>query len=322
MNQRIVTTSGKQALNAIYLLIGINILVYTYRNDFLPHLNINRTYRILDGNLQSMLLSIFYHVDPTHLTMNMLCIYQTGFELYVNSSSKRWRSFSMPIISYLICGFGSFYGVELLSKYHTYQMELKMQKARVANQCTHWMCKSINNALGRDVVSSYITNVWSDWTTTFPVKLSMWHFRLIRRIGASAAVYGWVGMRLFTSWYSPYHSKMHGLDVVLWMGILAHELSKCPLSLQDLQVSTFLEEGNVDHTAHFFGAIIGMLWAALVLLWDKVGGVFWRWRGESGGRRLGERWEDEYLAQERLMEQDQERRQLSRLLYDGERTVI
>jgi hypothetical protein len=83
---------------------------------------------------------------------------------------------------------------------------------------------------------------------------------------------------------------MHGLDVVLWMGILAHELSKCPLSLQDLQVSTFLEEGNIDHTAHFFGAIIGMLWAALVLLcslesvrprWLSFGG--WCWYLSFGG---------------------------------------
>ncbi len=142
---------------------------------------------------------------------------------------------------------------------------------------------------------SYITNAWSDLTTTIrfaDVKWSMMHYQMVYRIGASGVVYGWMGMRLFTSWMSPHHSRLDGLDYLFLVVTLAHDLSKSPLSLEGLRVSVFLEEDGIDHSAHLMGAGTGVIWALAIIIWEKV--VPFRWRSNSvAGRRLGTRWEDE-----------------------------
>jgi membrane associated rhomboid family serine protease len=137
----------------------------------------------------------------------------------------------------------------------------------------------------------------------------MYHFQLVRRIGASGVIYGWMGMRLFTSLFSRHHSKMSNVDYFFLIGTFAHDLSKSPLTLDELSISTFLDGDNVDHAAHFFGAVGGIILALIILLWDQFLSAGWRsWRGE--GIRLGERWEVEQTRVER----DRERRERSRLL--------
>ena len=95
------SSSSDHALGALHLLIIINILVHLFRNDLTSQLSLTKTYRIFDGNLQSMLLSMFYHLEPTHLVLNMMALYRFGNELFVNSSSRRWRSFWTVILSYI-----------------------------------------------------------------------------------------------------------------------------------------------------------------------------------------------------------------------------
>jgi hypothetical protein len=209
------------------------------------------------------------------------------------------------------CGLLSFKGLEMLSKYHEHQWRTKLSNARYANKCTHWLCDSINQGFGIDV-TSYFTNAWSDLTTAFPfadVISSMYYFQLVRRIGASGVVYGWMGMRLFTSLFSRYHSRMSSWDYFFLISTLAHDLSKSPLTLDELRISTFIEGDGIDHAAHLFGAIGGMVLALFIMMWDKMSSMQWRsWRGR--GIRLGERWEDE----QRRAERDQQRRERSRLL--------
>eukprot|EP00571_Detonula_confervacea_P013394 CAMPEP_0172302794 /NCGR_PEP_ID=MMETSP1058-20130122/4452_1 /TAXON_ID=83371 /ORGANISM="Detonula confervacea, Strain CCMP 353" /LENGTH=329 /DNA_ID=CAMNT_0013013409 /DNA_START=84 /DNA_END=1070 /DNA_ORIENTATION=+ len=310
--------SSERAKTALCLLIAINILIYAYRDNFRSHLHLRRTYRIHDGNFQSMLLSIFYHMEPTHLFVNMIALHRYGSELFVNSSSRKWQSVFVVILSYVACGIGAFLGIELLSCFHEYQWEQKLSKARYASRCNHWLCDSLNGALGEDV-SGFFTNAWADLTTSFQfadLKMSMWYYQAIYRIGASGVVYGWMGMRLVTSWLSSHHSRLDGLDYFFLIATLAHDLKESPLSLEDLRMSVLLESDGVDHAAHLMGAIFGMFWALALILWEKVtsfgfGGR--RWWGSSGGgtgRRLGARWEDEQL----LHQQQQQRRDNSRLL--------
>ncbi|KAL7541546.1 hypothetical protein ACHAXR_011025 [Thalassiosira sp. AJA248-18] len=309
--------SSERAKTGLYILILANILIFAYRDDLRQHLNLRRTYRIHDGNLRSMLLSIFYHMEPTHLFMNMIALHRYGSELFVNSSSRRWHSVFVIIISYVVCGVGAFLGIELLSQYHEYQWEQKLNNARYARRCNHWLCDSLNDVWGGDV-SSYFTNTWADLTTSFQfadVKLSMLYYKVIFRIGASGVVYGWMGMRLITSWLSPYHSRLNGLDFFFLVATLAHDLSESPLSLEDLRVSIFLEGDRIDHAAHIMGAAFGMIWALALILWEKITsfgyrGMRWRWGSNSGGRRLGARWEEE----QRIHQQEQQRMQNSRLL--------
>ncbi|KAL7547037.1 hypothetical protein ACHAWF_010359 [Thalassiosira exigua] len=312
--------TSERARTSIYLLIVVNVLIFAYRDDLRPHLNLRRAYRIYDGNLSGMLLSIFYHVDPTHLFMNMIALHRYGSEVFVNSSSKKWHSPFLVIASYVACGIGAFVGIELLSRYHEYQWEQKISSARRASRCNHWLCDSLNQAFGEDV-SSYFTNVWADLATSFQfsdIKLSMWYYQVVTRIGASGVVYGWMGMRLLTSWLSPYHSRLDGLDFFFIVATLAHDLNESPLSLDDLRMSVLLEGDGVDHAAHIMGALFGLLWALALILCEKITsfrfGGWWSFRGD--GRRLGARWEDD----EAIRQQQQQRRENSRLLRTNERT--
>lgn len=300
--------STEQAKRGLTFLILINVLIHLFQNDFREHINLNKTFRINNGDLSSMLLSIFFHMEPSHLIINMLSLHRYGSETFVHSSSKRWHSFFLVVASYLICGIGAFVGVELLSQYHEYQWEQSLQDARWKNRCTHWLCHKLNDATGLEL-SSIFTNLWSDWKTSFrfaEAKLSMFYFRSVHRIGASGVTYGWMGMRLVTSWMSPYHSRLNGMDYFFLLVALSHDLSKIALSLKDLKMSIFLEEDNVDHSAHLMGFMFGMIWAIILVTWERVPSM--RWRGD--GSRLGARWEEE----EQRQHQDQQRRELSRLI--------
>jgi membrane associated rhomboid family serine protease len=307
------SSSSERAKSALHLLILINILIYVIRDDLRTrqYLNLHHTYRIrgheddgLSTTIPSMLLSIFYHTEPSHLFMNMLALHRYGSDLFIHSSSRKlWQSVWFILISYLLCGMGAFAGIELISWYHDYQWEQKKNKARIANRCTNWLCNTVNDVLGGGTldIASYVTNAWSDLTTTIQfadVKLSMMQYQMVYRIGASGVVYGWMGMRLITSWLSPYHSRLNGLDYFVLIGTLAHDLKKSPLLLEDLRISVFLEGDNIDHSAHLMGVIVGMIWACMIILCEKV--VPFRWGSSSrGGRRLGTRWEDEQNRLER-----------------------
>ena len=313
-------SSSSGAKSGLTFLILINVLVHLFRkNDFRNHLHVHNTYRINDGDLSSMLLSIIYHMDSTHLLVNMLSLNRYGSEVFVHTSSRRWSSsFVLLVLSYVVCGIGAFIGVELLSYYHDYQWEKRIQDARLRNRCIHWLCQSINDAVGGDL-SSIFTNVWSDWATSFRfshVRFSMFYYRSIHRIGASGVVYGWMGMRLITSLLSPYHTNLNGIDYFFLTIALAHDLSKSPLSLEDLRLSTFFEEGSVDHSVHLMGFVSGMMWAMLLITLEKVANFGFpslRWRG--GGRRLGAQWEED----QRRQLQEQQRRQNSRLIHVEQR---
>ena len=268
-----------------------------------------------------MLLSIIFHMDSSHLIVNMLSLHRFGSEVFVSSSSKRWHSFFLLVLSYVICGVGALIGVELLSHYHEYQWEQLIQNARVRHKCYHWLCQSMNDAVGTDL-SSIFTNIWSDWKTSLrfaDVKLSMFYYNSIHRIGASGVVYGWMGMRFISSWLSPYHSRLNAIDYFFLTIALAHDLSKSPLSLEDLRLSTFSKDGSVDHSVHLMGFVVGMMWAVVLITLERVSnyGIFCRlgwWHGRSGGgRRLGARWEEE----QRQLLQEQQRRQHSRLIHAG-----
>lgn len=305
------SNSSERAKSALHLLILVNILIYAIRDDLRTrqYLNLHHTYRILDRDgliptILSMLLSIFYHTEPSHLFMNMFALHRYGSDLFIHSSSRKfWQSVWFIMISYLICGMGAFAGIESISWYHGYQWEQKKNKARIANRCTHWLCNTFNDVLGGGTldIASYVTNAWSDLTTTIQfadVKLSMMQYQMVHRIGASGVVYGWMGMRLMTSWLSPYHSRLNGLDYFFLVGTLAHDLNKSPLLLEHLRISVFLEGDNIDHSAHLMGVIVGMIWAFMIILWEKV--VPFRWGSSSrGGRRLGTRSEDEQTRLER-----------------------
>lgn len=310
--------SIERARTALHLLIVLNVLIYAYRDNFRPQLGLRQTYRAIDGNVRSMVLSIFYHTDPSHLFVNMMTLYRYGSELFLTTSSMRWRSMHVIVLSYLICGMGAFVGIELLSRYHVYQWERKVKDAREASRCSHWFCGTVKDYLfgGADVASLF-TNAWADLTTTLEyadVRFSMWYYQMIYRIGASGVVYGWIGMRIITSWLSPYHSQLNVLDYVFLSATIAHDVHESALTLDDLRSFRLLEGDGIDHTAHVMGVVSGMIWAMALIVWEKLPSLQWKlWGtgvGGGEGRRLGSRLEEE----QRIQEQQRQRVQSSRLL--------
>lgn len=138
-------------------------------------------------------------------------------------------------------------------------------------------------------------------------------------------------MRLISSFLSPYHSTMDGLDLFFIVATIGYDLKESPLSLNNLRVSVLLD----DHATHVSGFLCGIVWALILTSWIRLTspgfGIRWRW-WKGTGRRLGASWED----QQRLQQEREERRQNSRLIniqngassanescyYDTARTVI
>lgn len=334
-----IMSTASRATTALQVIIGVNVLVHLLRDDLRPYLSIRNTYSVGDGSLKAMLLSIVYHVDTSHLLVNMLSLYRYGSELFVSTSSKRWSDTTRVVLCYVLCGLGAFFGVEFLSRYHEAEWHRRVASARRAGRCTHWLCGAINDALGVDA-SSLITDLLADAKTSMmnsdsllvrgkllkmqlftpsrtrtltPLVSSqgMFHFQQIKRIGASGVVYGWMGMRLTTSWLSQYHRRMDALDFFFVVLSIAYDFRQSPLTLDDIRLSALMKSDGIDHQAHIMGALFGIMLAVILIQWDKLCDYLKFRRG--AGRRLGSRWEDE----QRIRQRENDRRRNSRLINEN-----
>mmetsp|Transcript_906 Transcript_906/g.2113 ORF Transcript_906/g.2113 Transcript_906/m.2113 type:complete len:322 (+) Transcript_906:3142-4107(+) len=306
-------STASRATTALQVIIGVNVLVHLLRDDLRPYLSIRNTYSVGDGSLKAMLLSIVYHVDTSHLLVNMLSLYRYGSELFVSTSSKRWSDTTRVVLCYVLCGLGAFFGVEFLSRYHEAEWHRRVASARRAGRCTHWLCGAINDALGVDA-SSLITDLLADAKTSMMNSdslLGMFHFQQIKRIGASGVVYGWMGMRLTTSWLSQYHRRMDALDFFFVVLSIAYDFRQSPLTLDDIRLSALMKSDGIDHQAHIMGALFGIMLAVILIQWDKLCDYLRFRRG--AGRRLGSRWEDE----QRIRQRENDRRRNSRLINEN-----
>ena len=113
-------------------------------------------------------------------------------------------------------------------------------------------------------------------------------YKAVPRIGASGAVFGVLGARLFTSFFSPYHSRLSQTETLYFLAIVAYEASLTPVQLNSLW-DLFVMGDTVDHAGHFFGLLSGIILAyGFQRLQSKRDRRRWDW-GASGGRRLGTR---------------------------------
>ena len=120
---------------------------------------------------------------------------------------------------------------------------------------------------------SSLTNAFAELITLIQfaeVCISMYYFQLMYRIGASGVVYGWMGMRLVKSLMLPNLSRLNALDCFFLISALVHDLQESALSLDDFQKIPLLEGDGIDHTAHVMGVVSGMIWALLLILWEKL----------------------------------------------------
>uniref|UniRef100_A0A6U9W7X7 Peptidase S54 rhomboid domain-containing protein n=1 Tax=Pseudo-nitzschia australis TaxID=44445 RepID=A0A6U9W7X7_9STRA len=233
----------------------------SWHNDILWHSH-NYT------NVTSTVASLFTHADLEHLFSNMFLLWITGKQLFVRRSENftqqqqdQHQSSSLSLFSwtsplaflwfYLGSQFLSVAGCRLIC----YWLDREWSR-KVANDRKLWSWQ-------------WVPDLWRDaWFTLSNaqqvVELRVWQFR--PSIGSSAAVYGVVGAHVYVSLCCREHpAKMDMRAKTIWLGRIAMELAKTPLSLEQISL---LENGdNIDHASHICGFVGGFF---LAFVWDRI----------------------------------------------------
>jgi len=274
--------------NALKFIIGMNVVVFWMQEGILnlPDLNFPEPFSVERGSIASILSSMFHHVDAAHLMANMFGLYVYGWDVFVRTSAKSWSSAWAVLTIYLGSGIGASLGVIGLSRHLESQWRRRLQKNRIKFQsvCSNnWFCDSLGLATATMPFVDLYTNVaHADEISALAF------YRMTHRVGASGAVYGIMGARIYTSLFSPNHSRLNSNDIFFLILQLAYELQNTPIDLNDLwQIFVIGKDGDrVDHASHVFGLLCGSI---LAFIWKKLVCNRLRYRFTGQGRRLGTR---------------------------------
>ena len=271
------------ARHALWGTIAVNILVFAWNKD--KAIEYHHLFSVRNQTLSTMLVSMFMHGDDEHLITNMIGLAIYGRRVFQkdhddNTSGSIWKDPLLFLTLYFGSGIGGFLGVSMLSSWHERQWQSKLAHNRQAlAQTMTWLWGS-GRRTGRISQSladtfTYVTN-WYSATNKFM-------YNAMPRIGASGAVYGVLGARVYTDLLAPkaapQNHTISTVEVVYLATQIALEVAHCPLRLESIDV--FMLE-NVDHVAHAAGFFSGMLLAAAIERWS----LSW-WT--DGRRRQGRR---------------------------------
>jgi membrane associated rhomboid family serine protease len=281
--------------NTLKLIMVINTLTFLTQEGFLevPHdlykyIPENNPYSIDNGSIASILWSMFHHVDAAHLLSNMLGLYVYGWDVFVTTSSRSWNSIWVVLTIYLGSGMGASLGLVGLSHQLESQWTRRIRNNRLNAEMTcrgYWLCDSLHlSKVSTPFVDLYTHLAHADEVSALTL------YRMAHRVGASGAVYGVMGARLYTSLFSVYHSSLCSNDMIFLTLSIAHEFRNSPIQLDNLW-DMFVVGNNggerVDHASHVFGLLSGIL---LAFLWHQILRCRGRRRwSNGGGRRLGTR---------------------------------
>jgi membrane associated rhomboid family serine protease len=214
------------------LTIGLNFAsFFLYRNA------LNDAFDVTHNNtVGAMIVSMFTHLNAEHLVGNMLSLFFTSLSVF---TVPQWNSPWAFLMIYVPSGLAGFLGNSLLVR----RMQDDLNKRQARN----------------------IPSLWTDIWNGKQYRNATDGYRLLRemaakRIGASGAIYGVVGARIYTAIWSPYHEPLNVDDLRTLLCLVGEEVSQVPWSLDTLSTQSF-----VDHTAHVFGFVTGMVTA---YLWD------------------------------------------------------
>lgn len=226
-----------------HLTIGLNIASFVfYRNAVLE-----KTYSVSQNNtLAAMMVSMFTHLNAEHLLSNMLSLLFTSLSVFVD---PQWNSPWTFLCIYIPSGLAGFMGNSLL----VHRMQNAWTKRQERKQLS----------LSTESLSNWVTSIWNgEEYRNVHDRYTLYKFAAAKRIGASGAVYGVVGARIYTAIWSPYHAPLSGDDLKALLCLVADELPRVSWSLESLATT----ESMVDHAAHLFGFVTGM---ACSWMWDK-----------------------------------------------------
>lgn len=224
-----------------HLTIGLNAASFLFFNK-----SFDNAYSVSQNNtLGAMLVSMFTHINAEHLFGNMLSLFFTSLSVFIDPPTQ-WNSPWAFLWIYIPSGLAGFVGNSLLVQ------RLQWQKNREQ--------KSLS--LTRESITNWMTSVWNgDEYKNAYERYALWKHAAAKRVGASGAVYGVAGARIYTAIWSPYHAPLNVDDLKTLLCLVGEELPRVSWSLDSLTTT----ESMVDHTAHLFGFVTGM---ATAWAWD------------------------------------------------------
>jgi membrane associated rhomboid family serine protease len=280
------------AKKTLWLLIAVNILVALFReesNEGLFSLYKETRFNIEDSSILSIVMSMFHHIDGSHLLSNMLGLLSYGTHVFVETSSYTWQSPITILSVYLGSGIGARYGLIGLASFLERQWVNRLRKNRRSawNFCSqYWLCRKlgvVDSSWFRPIVDLYTRILHADQITALSL------YKGITRIGASGAVFGVLGARLYTSIFSSYHNKLSSTEKLYFLAIICYEASLTPVQLDSLW-DLFVMGDKIDHAGHLLGFLSGFMIAFCIhrLQSKRRNGRGYNY-GAHGGRRLGSR---------------------------------
>ncbi len=108
-----------------------------------------------------------------------------------------------------------------------------------------WNSPRKSPSLTIDSMAQWMANLWNGFDhKNVQERYLLWRRAAAKRVGASGAVYGVVGARIYTAIWSPYHPPLNVNDVKTLLCLIGEELPR------SFDMAT---ESMVDHSAHLFG---------------------------------------------------------------------
>jgi len=243
-----------------HVTIGLNIASFLfYRNAY------DKAYSVSQNNtLGAMMISMFTHLNAEHLFGNMLSLFFTSLSVFIDPP-RLWNSPWAFLCIYIPSGLAGFMGNSLLVQ----RMQGDWNKRQEQNSLS----------LTRESLTEWVTGIWNgDEYRNAYERYALWRHAAAKRIGASGAVYGVVGARIYTAIWSPYHSPLNYDDLKTLVCLIGEELPRVSWSLDSLTTENF-----VDYTAHLFGFVTGM---AAAWMWDKWSSYRqYQYKSNPGNRR-------------------------------------
>lgn len=222
-----------------------------------------------------MLISMFSHVDGSHLFWNMFFLHQYGTIVFQQIKTRRNSIWHHPwafLWVYVASGIGACIGVIWLSGRLEHQISNDVFSIWSSLFGTKDTCRDNvglpwENATATVCTTGNDTRDLQELTQGFTnfIYHAMYHYT--PRVGASGAVSGLIGARLVTAVYSEEHRPLLEDDLFTIVGYFAAELMDCPLTVSSLKFSM----DGIDHTAHAFGFVAG---AIATIIWLKWGELF------------------------------------------------
>ncbi len=244
-----------RSYQCILTIVALNLFFFEFPCDFL----FNNVFSIYNSSILSSVASMFTHTCGQHLVYNMAVLLSLSYPVFQQTTSRAWRSLWAALLIYFGSGIGSFVGLTLLSNLYERQWKARVEEGQAAVACNHFFCQAMGLNKFNKVLGSAYAHVFFG-----SERFSLWYFNWVPRVGASGAIYGILGARVYTALWSDWHHAPGTMFYASVAVMIVQDIKDAPtLSLKGLRAHMF-QGDNVDHVAHLCGFLTGLCLAHCV----------------------------------------------------------